>query len=162
MVAAGYGESVTKRGASVYARAGNLYVASSDQTQAGFWIESPPYLAMPVDSDPADIGRAVRWALDASQGRVPTPHRDDYPKPSENRLLKLAGFKGWRTFARGARYVFVGEEDGRISIAPSQTTERGAFDFLPDRELIVENPSPVQLGGTIRQALSRCETFGER
>lgn len=83
------------------------------------------------------------------------------------RSLPRIGCSSWQASRAGEPSLaerdtcYVGEEDGRISVARSQTTERGAFDFLPDRELIVENPSPVQLGGTIRQALSRCETFGE-
>jgi hypothetical protein len=153
---------VGKRGAGVWSRSGNLYIASDDKTKAGFWIASAPYLAMPADSDDVDIARAVLWALGASREGVPTPSLDAEPKPSDHPLLRLAGFKGFRTFARGTRHVSVTEEAGLIRVSPSRTTERGSYEELPERVVVAERPSPVELTGAIREGLARCETFGER
>jgi hypothetical protein len=71
--------------------------------------------------------------------------------------------KGHRTFARGARAVTVTEEPtGRVRFDPTRTAERGHFDFLPDRAVIIESPSSSDLADALREALQRCETFGEK
>jgi hypothetical protein len=53
--------------------------------------------------------------------------------------------KGYRTFARGARHVSIWERQGRVKFGPTKTTERGAFDDLPDRDLLVEKASLLEL-----------------
>jgi hypothetical protein len=70
--------------------------------------------------------------------------------------------KGLRTFARGTRHVSVEEEAGRVRFVPSKTAEKGHFDYLPDRAVIIENPSTGELADALREAPRRCETFGER
>jgi hypothetical protein len=166
MVAEGYGEGVEsgEKSASVYSRDGSLYVAPVSKTEAGFGVESLPLVAIPLDADTASVGAAVRNALDASRLGIPTPSREELAaqKPSDNPRLRLAGVKSYRTFARGARHVAVTQQADGIRLDPSKTTEKGAFEYLPDRALIIENPCPSELADAIREALSRCEAFGER
>src|SRR5437773_3229 len=104
------------RAASVYVREGLWLVHSNAQTMAGFWISQEPYLAIPGDSDDAEIGTAVLRALDASQANVPNPDPDDISmfKP----VLELAGVGGWRKFSQTAASIAVQAEKGRVRVTP--------------------------------------------
>jgi hypothetical protein len=153
-----------EKSAAVYSRGDNLYVASVSKTEAGFGIEAAPFVSVSLDGAATEVGAAIRTALDASRAGIPTPSPEELGalKPSESPLLRLAGINSYRTFARGARHVAVSEADGRITLDPSKATEKGAFEYLPDRTLIIENPSLSELADAVRETLSRCEAFGDR
>ncbi|HEU5066005.1 MAG TPA: hypothetical protein VFT86_09070 [Gaiellaceae bacterium] len=62
--------------ASVYLRKGLWLIHSNAETEAGFWVSTPPYLAVPEYGANSALGRAVLQALDASENGVPTPDPD--------------------------------------------------------------------------------------
>jgi hypothetical protein len=57
---------------AAHSRGGNRYVVSVSTTEAGFGIESAPFVAIPLDADDAEVGPALRAALDASRSPIPT------------------------------------------------------------------------------------------
>jgi len=140
------------RGASVYLREGLWLIHSQAETEAGFSISTPPYLAIPEHAANAALGRAVRQALDASESGVPTPDPDD--EGSSRQLLELVGVRGWRKFARTASLIGVHEERGRIVLEPWRLKGppgNPSFEPLPDHDLELDDVTPEALGRSLRR-----------
>jgi hypothetical protein len=49
-----------------------------------------------------------------------------------------------------------------VTFTPSRTRPKGAFEYLPDRELVIQTGSLMELADALQEALARCETLTRR
>lgn len=115
---------------SIYERADTVYVVTSHQTQAGFWVddEDVEVLSSP---QPVDIIDAVRAALARSCEGVSTPSPSaDLSAP----VLAAAGVASWNTFAKMAKYVGVRQNGDTVKVTPYKNLGgKDGFDPMQDK-----------------------------
>jgi hypothetical protein len=148
--------SMRKQCASVYKRGGRLFFATSSQTTGryGLWIEAGPHLAAGIADGPSAVGDRLVEALNASRQGVEYP--EDVRK-LEGPLLKLAGVKSWKVFAKGAAHCYVERDEDGIRIIPSEP-DTGGFRRRKDQTVKVPETSPAdQLGQALLDAVTGCE-----
>jgi CDI immunity protein len=151
-----------ERRTTVYAREGTLIVGTASKTTDGVFLESGPFFTVPEDAPNEEVGATLRRALEASRSGIPHPSLDELnalTRARNNPVFQLAGVKGGREFARGARNVLVREREGAIHLDPSKTMEKGWFEFLADEKTVTlpGSVTPAELAEGLREALTRCE-----
>ena len=83
---------------NLYVRDGVAYVPTAATTEAGYYLEIEPVEVAHL-SDRIALKAAVMRAIERGHPRVPTPTRENFPKPI---ILKYAGVKALRTFEKTA------------------------------------------------------------
>ena len=111
-------------------------------------LGAPPYSVLDIGCVPHQLGRAVRFALEASTDEPAS--WDEALELAEERTLelaRLAGVKDRRTFERGARLVnFERVGRGEILLTP-QFRKRGYWEPVPeDQWRRLRRPSDAELG----------------
>jgi hypothetical protein len=142
--------------ATVYSRKTRFFVHASSETTAGVWILSAPTFRLDRDSSDADLGRAVRAALEGSKSNVPHPR---VWKGLFDPILKEAGVGSWAAFTSGAQCALV-EQDSDSALVVTPTVNRGAaegFKPIPAEAVLLEAPTAEAIGGTIRSILNKAK-----
>jgi hypothetical protein len=115
---------MTEPHASLYRRSGSILIESKSRNVDGIYEATPPFLRVPADSEPEDIGRAVLQALAESKEGIPNPWRDaEYRRRNRSGwwpLIEVAGVKSWRTFVKGAVHVSVLRTGNLVKFEPSR------------------------------------------
>lgn len=148
-----------KRRAVVNSRGGRLFVTSYSATASGGtyvqdddWVETTDE---PVED--RALGKLVRSALAASRADVPYPDFSKGPLPGRRKLLKLAGAKSERQYARGTRHIAVYWEDGNspLIVKPYRNGgPRDGFSEMPEQVISLHvGSSDAELGTAVRAAL---------
>jgi hypothetical protein len=125
-------------------------IHASSRTKDGLWILTPPCLPVPIDAGNEFLGNTVISSLDRSREGLPRP---DNWKALLAPLLKSAGVRSWRAFARGAKHACVEESDGRLEVMPSKMDEEHSFIDQPERAVTIAVRDPGPLGEALRAAL---------
>jgi hypothetical protein len=82
----------------LYLRSGKAYIPTVAKTTDGFFLEVEP-VAVVDPSDASTLERELASRLAQGTPTVPTPSRDNFPKPV---VLTHAGVKSWATFQKKA------------------------------------------------------------
>ena len=144
------------RCATAYRRKGAIYLDPESRTPTDLWIGGGPVRKVQC-ADPRGVkGEAVLEALLASRDSVPHPKEvDAVVRP----LLKAAGVKSWRAFARDACACGVEAEGDCLRFIPHRRLGSSAT-FVPIAEkafaVSVSSP-PDKIGAALDDALESCE-----
>lgn len=145
--------------ASCYLRQGTIYMGAVHVTKAGFGITGEPYHAVSVNTaSPNVIGDSLQEILDASREGVPDP--TEKKQSFSGKLYKMAGVKGYKSFARGALLcsVYVDNENTIHFVPFRNLGQRGGFGVIADRELLLaHNSATSEIGATLLSAFERAE-----
>ena len=138
---------------SIYERTGTVYVVTSHQTQAGFWVDDEDVIMLRAPQ-PVDIGAAVKAALTRSREGVPTPPASaDLSAP----LLAAAGVASWNSFIKMAKYVGVRQNGDAIKVTPYRNLGgKDGFDPILDKATSLPTGG-VGLAVTVVRALEMAE-----
>jgi len=144
--------------ASVYCRAGKVFLRSEDKTIAGTHISQDNTVALDA-TDLESLGVALRVALEASREDVPIPSRERMSLDAPSSLYPAAGVSNWREFAKGAKSISVDLAEERIRLAPWKNEgARATFVPLKGRDRFVPESSPdIELGAAVIAALADAE-----
>src|SRR5262245_55043422 len=102
---------------TAYQRDNGYYVHSNSQTTCGVWIATHPFLKLPPDALPYDLGVAVQDAVKAST--VGIAHPENWHLVADP-LPELAGVRSWTTFMKSARCVSIEASGGSIELRPNK------------------------------------------
>lgn len=142
--------------ATVYQRGAVILVHASSRTTDGVWILSEPCIRLPSDCGDAAMGLAVMSALEASQSSVPHPTQW---KGLVEPLLRAAGVRTWKAFAKSAVCVEVEERDGQLALIPAVNlgSEEGfRANESKKREIAIPSEHAV-VGVTLREVLAAAQ-----
>jgi hypothetical protein len=145
---------MAKKCATAYLRKQIMYIHPYSLTTDGVWMLTEPVLTVNEVASDADIGSAIRAALDRSGTDVPHPKSQAEMAEILKPLLEEAGVKSWARFAQGASCVIVQSEDQKLLIIP---TDKSDGSFLPQHESGIElkntATSASEVGAAIRELL---------
>lgn len=141
---------MNRKSVDVYLLKDKFIIHASSRTKDGFWILTPPCLAVPLEVGNEVLGNTVISSLNSSKDGVPRP---DNWKALLAPLLRAARARSWRAFARGARHAHVEERDGRLELMPSKLDDEDAFIPRPERAVSMTVRDPGPLGEALRAAL---------
>jgi hypothetical protein len=138
-------------------RRGRYFIGPYSDTPDLTVLGPPPYVAFSEHCSPADLGHAIRTALDAWLEE--NVSGEDLVRLANERALelaRLAGVKDRRTFERGARLVqFDCVSSDEILGTPSHRT-RGYWEPVPEAQWSrLRRPSDSELGHTAVSAIAR-------
>lgn len=142
-----------KKRASVHLRKNILYFSSSSQTVLSAWIGSPPYIKADFSEKDDNINKIVLDVLNASKQGVP------YPKTFNGLfepVLTLAGVKSYRTFMKGAFCCELEEENGMVTITPTQNEGGNGFSHLNDASIKLCSEEKDNIAQKLRVAFGLC------
>ncbi|MFI6520868.1 hypothetical protein ACIBF1_35310 [Spirillospora sp. NPDC050679] len=143
-----------QQSALVFMRGDQIYVVGQSRTTDGYWTDSEPYLALPANVSPTELGAAVQQTLRASQVGV-APPANSTEKAVRSPLLRMARVRTWSTFARQATMVGL-VSDGETTTVVRYHRVRGGFAPLPSRlPSQVEARDADSLGDKLLSALHR-------
>jgi len=148
-----------ERLAAVFAREADLLVEPRCQATTGIWLSAGPVGRLPLPAAPADLGAAVRAALDQSRRGV--PHPADW-RAFVPPVLEAAGVRSWAALQKTAALCQIEAGPGGMRMLPFRNggirgEDRG---YHPLEELAADLPaaaSDEQVGAAVRAALTRCE-----
>lgn len=140
------------REATAYHRDGKYFVHAIALTTEGISVYSEPVFAIPDTAEPKELGEAILAALNCELVVVPQPRTRAEWKSPMTRLLSLAGVKTFSAFCKSAKCVFVEEENGRVTIAPTQNADaRGTFLGVSGHEVHTRQKDPARLGAIVQE-----------
>jgi hypothetical protein len=145
---------VAKRMATIYLRKQSLYTHAYSLTTNGVWMLTEPVLKMNEAANDADIGSAIRAALDRSRTNVPHPKSQSEWAEILKPLLEEAGVKSWARFVHGASCVIVKSGDQELLIIPTNKS-RGQFEHELASAIALQNTttSASDVGAAVRELL---------
>lgn len=120
-----------------YLRDGTLLIPMVANTTDGFQMECAPVEVL-HPSTMESLARALERVLDRGNPLVPSPARQDFPKPV---VLEHAKARSWKAFERKARLLRLFWRDDGVTVVPTQHVppDRGWQDddvsavFVPGR-----------------------------
>jgi hypothetical protein len=131
---------------AAYRRDGRVLIVPS-YTTGGPWVEGYPLMVLPGDAVAAEIGAAVRFALERSAAGPPGSR-----SPARPLVLRAAGARGEGQFMRGAEAVDVQREGHRVRVTPMRNLGADAgFDYRSDAEVVLDAPDDETLGAAVRR-----------
>ena len=148
---------------TIYARPDGLYVASSDQTTDGLWIESVRVEFVVPDSSSA-IGGVVGRLLDGSRVGVRHPRQDEWTAKravASKPLLALARVRSWTAFLQ--RTAVVGVHRNRdTDVTPYRQSDRprNSFEQIVGSCTRLTAPSDDELGVAVIAAVAVARASG--
>ena len=95
-----------------YLRSGIVYIPTQGMMDKGFYLDVEPVAVVPLAETKA-LHNAFAETIVRGNPKVPIPRPPNYPPPV---VLKYAGVKSWRSFARGTSTWSLGESDGVFSL----------------------------------------------
>lgn len=114
---------------SLYLYKDTIYLEPYAVTTAGYRISTEPVFTV-VKDDITDLAQAILDALAHAGRKVPTPGRNYTPPP----VLKSAGVRSWKSFARVAEHCSIRESDGAFTLTPYVHAEGDSFEPVTVRE----------------------------
>jgi hypothetical protein len=140
--------------ATAYKRRDGWYFHPESETTDGLLISSPPYLRLPLDAEPAELGAAVLSALRESRQGVPHPTEfsSEYP------VYQLAGVASWAAFKKSTSHVGLCADDDLLTLHASESARpRSGFLYQEAREVRISRAaSPVEVGEALVKAEALC------
>lgn len=104
-----------------YLRNRIVYIPTQGMMDRGLYRDIEPVAVVPVSNTEA-LHRAFVETITRGNPKVPIPRHPNIPPPV---VLKYAGLKTWRTFAKGASSWAIGERDGLFRISGYRKEEGG-------------------------------------
>jgi len=148
--------------ATAYWRSGKILIHALAKTEPGFYIDAEPWLILPSDAHPSEIGEAIRKALRAFRPSVPVP---DYRSPEWKALrlgrFRAAGVRSEREFMSGSKLVDISTVGEAIQFVPTRNggssgAQRG-YHFLPGAALKAPLKADAEsLALKLAEAWTRC------
>jgi hypothetical protein len=111
-----------------YVRNGIVYIPTQGMMDKGFYLDVEPVAVVPLANAKA-LHRAFAETIARGNPKVPIPRHPNIPTPV---VLKYAGVKNWRSFARGTTTWALGQNNGVFSIHGYRKDEHGA-GWVPDQ-----------------------------
>ena len=145
--------------ASIYKLKDRILVHADSRTTDGVWVAAAPFLSLPLDSNPDDIGDAIAKALASSADNI--PHPTDWRAVAAPRL-SAAGVRSERSFQADAAHVSVSLYRREYIVEPHRNggtsgADKG-FHAIPElRRLIGPDGTPATIGQAVIEALASCE-----
>jgi hypothetical protein len=100
-----------------YLRKGIVYIPTMGMMDKGLYRHIEPVAVVPLSNTDA-LRRAFAETIARGNPKVPIPKRSEYPLPV---LLKYAGLKSWRSFARNTSTWAIDERNGIFKIIGYQS-----------------------------------------
>jgi hypothetical protein len=129
---------------SCYLRNGVVYIPTEGMVDIGFYREIEPVAVVPVANTSA-LHQAFADTMMRGNPKVPVIRGREFPPPV---VLKYAGVKSWRAFARGTSSWTLGERNGFFRI---QGYRKDGGGWVPDQNAIESFP----LGTSTDQVIDR-------
>jgi hypothetical protein len=142
-----------------YVRNGIVYIPTQGMMDKGFYLDVEPVAVVPLSETKA-LHHAFAETIVRGNPKVPIPRPPNYPPPV---ILKYAGVKSWRSFARGTSTWSLGERDGVFRIhgyrkdgggwVPDQTT-RETFPLGTTADQVIERMIAILQSAAAQQQSS--------
>ena len=131
-----------------------LWLSTLVRTVSFRYIDTAPSKFLLASSSTAELGAAVRLALDKSVDEFPNPGGSKNASfQFESPILEPMGCKNWRAFHKRYILAFVSREGELCSFQP--TYRRGGGNVFGPRFGDIRNPSDEELGEKILEALDK-------
>jgi hypothetical protein len=149
---------IVKRLVGVFARAADFLVEPNFEATTGIWLSAGPVQRLPRSAPPAELGAAVRVALQESRQGV--PHPTDWKKFVPP-VIEVAGVRSWAALQRSAAKCHIEAGTDGVKVVPlrnggTRGDDRG-YHSLGD--LAVKLPATAtdeELGAAVLAALAAC------
>jgi len=141
--------------AGIYQLKDRIFIHPWQLTETGLGMGTDPYVSLPFEVEPVDLGKAALDALKQS-GRT-IPHPTEWKAQGAARL-KAAGVKTEKAFQTKASYVCLELRGGQILVDPSRNGgtkgDSKGFEAIAGFTIPVEADAPaVDLGNAICKGL---------
>ncbi len=151
--------TMTRR-AGVYRTSDAILIHPVALTDAGVGVYVPPVFRLETDTPPAELGAAVRAALQEDPPPIPHPARDGW-KPVTDRFLKAAGARSWRRLESGAVHCWIEATKGTVRFTPlanggTRGPRKGFQPFGAPELTAVEAEGDGVLGEALLRTLAAC------
>jgi hypothetical protein len=145
--------------ADAYRWANRVLVNSVARTRAGFSVATEPWIALPAEFQPTELGRALAEALSSSKTDLLLPI--DY-KALKAARLSAAGVRSERQFMQSVQFVSIESDGSGISFTPSRNAgwlgEQKGFHLLENQTVRVSiSADSAALGVALAKAWSLCQ-----
>lgn len=144
------------KSASAYRLRDRYLICPNIRTTTGLWMNSAPYVTLPLDADPRLIGKAILTALEGStQG---APHPTDFRAASELRR-SAAGVRSERQFQLGATYIGISIDGDNLRLLPyrnggSKGDQKGFYPSHEQERFIEMRSGADEVGAMFMEVLS--------
>lgn len=123
------------------------------QTTAGFWVPSKPYLKLKL-CDSRRVAENIVQLIEATHDRT-----DSYrPKEQLRPLLELAECSTWSELARSTKLILIENENGKLRFIPQIYEKKSTAFKACDRALEVEIDQIENIQRKIKEALEYCSS----
>ena len=151
--------NVIRHRADAYRVANRVLVNSVARTRAGFSVATEPWISLPTELQPTELGQALAEALSNSKTDLPLPI--DY-KALKAARFSSAGVRSERQFMQSALFVTIESDGSGISLIPSRNAgwlgEQKGFHLLEDQTVRVSiTADSAALGVALVKAWSLCQ-----
>mgnify|MGYP001314936781 CR=1 FL=1 len=159
------GVRVPLRRAGAYHMRERIVLPAQAELENGPVLIVEPYLALPPDAPPAEVGAAVLEVLSAYRTGVPEPSKAE--RDGERRaLLKAAGVRSYRRLQETALACWIAEQSDAFEFTALHNggTRGNAKGFQPQRPMqwvVVDAPArAAELGEALTRTFELCTTSG--
>jgi hypothetical protein len=146
-------------GPGIFRRPTFYLVHSNTQIEGSVAYASAPYISLPLESSPQELGQAVRQAL---AGCRLTQDRSMDPKEVNRELLRAAKTRSIKGLMEGTVACIMSIHIDQLFIFPTRNGgtrgDQKGFQYLPDTEKVTIplDASDEELGEGVLKALERC------
>jgi hypothetical protein len=147
--------------ASGYSFLDRIVLHSLGQTPAGFYIACEPYVTLPREAPPEDIGRAVQTVLYGYQAEVPQPV--DW-KQFTAVFVRGLGAKSHKKVQESSMSCGISQRQGRLEFNPTHNggTSGDGKGFQPIAGAhfsIPASAAPSEIGEALLRGFGLCTTI---
>lgn len=136
-----------------YLRRGVVYMPTSSETEAGFYIQTAPVAIVKV-SDSKEFGEALKRFIAAGNPKIPTPKPEAFPKPD---LHKYAKVSSWSKFERESSYWSLRFDNGASAFGPYRRRQDRGWE--PDFEKIENFPAEFSMDDAVSRIVGTVQAF---
>jgi hypothetical protein len=128
---------------SFYLRRGTAFVPTTARTEAGYWMAIEPVDVRKVES-PEALQSMLLAAIKRGNPVVPTPTRDNFPRPV---MERYCGLKSLSAFERTASCWAISQHDGEFYVYEWRRSERyrGAREKADETEVSLPGGTPIDM-----------------
>ncbi len=150
----------TTRQAGAYRTGDAILIHAVALTDAGVGVYVPPVFRLKTDAGPAELGAAVRTALQQNPPLIPHPARNGWKAVTDG-FLKAAGARSWRRLESGAVHCWIAAVRGTIRFTPlanggTQGPRKGFQPFGAPEVTALESDRDGLLGEALIRTLAAC------
>jgi hypothetical protein len=153
------------RGAGAYRLRDRIMLHAEAKTgEFGPTLGVAPFLTLPLDAAPEEIGAGILAALDAYRSGVPEPTESDYDVANRS-LYRAAGVSSNRKLLEASLYCRISEDRDHFQFLPydnggTRGNRKGFQPKLPLEWLLVRKPATAaELGEALARAFELCTTI---